>query len=111
MKRTFLAVVRYSREINEVRSDDVTVNTVVVTKLNLDASTKWRKHLSEDDLLVPDWLIAVLSHRSLALQTRTQSLIVTNIVHVELLEVCGAVLYACQSAWNSNHVTWSFRRR
>jgi len=53
-RRTFLAVVGYFREIDEVRSDDVAVDAVAVAKLDLDAATQRRKHLREDDLLVPD---------------------------------------------------------
>ena len=38
-------------------ADDVAVDTrVVVAKLDLDSSAQRRKHLGEDDLLVPHWL-------------------------------------------------------
>jgi len=52
-----------------MRSDDVTVDAVVVAKLNLDASTEWRKHFREDDLFVPDRFIAVLPYGRFALHT------------------------------------------
>ena len=56
-----------------MRSNNVTVDTVVVTQLDFDASTQWRKHFSENDLLVPHWFIAVLPHRSLALYAHTHA--------------------------------------
>ena len=45
-----------------MRANDVTVDAVVVAKLDLDAPTQRRKHLSEDDLLIPDRFIAVLAN-------------------------------------------------
>jgi len=56
-----------------VRSDDVAVDAVAVAKLDLDAATQRRKHLREDDLLVPDRLVTVLLHRCFALYMRART--------------------------------------
>lgn len=67
----FVAVVRYFREVDKVRSNDVIIDIVCVTKLYLDPPTKWREHLGEYDLLVPDRLVATSPDRRPALHFNT----------------------------------------
>ena len=67
-KPTFLALVRYLRQVDVVCSDDVIVDAIVVTKLDLDATAQRRKHLREDDLLVPYRLVRSLPDGGFCLQ-------------------------------------------
>ena len=45
-----------------MRADDIVVDGVAVSQLDLDASTEGREHLGEDHLLVPHRLVAPLPH-------------------------------------------------
>ena len=41
---------------------------IILSELYLDPLTQGGEHLSEDDLLVPDWAVGVLLHAGPALQ-------------------------------------------
>ena len=49
-------------------ADDVIVDTLVVSELDLESSTEWGEHLGEDELFVPDRFVAAVPNRGLALQ-------------------------------------------
>jgi hypothetical protein len=53
-----------------MRADDVIVDCVAVSQLDLDAATERGEHLREHDLLVPHGLVAALLHTRLALNIK-----------------------------------------
>ena len=64
---TFVALVGDLAKVNEVGSDGDVVDLIRVSDLDLHAFAKRREHLSEDDLLIPDGLIAALLDGGLSL--------------------------------------------
>lgn len=66
---TFVAIVRYFAQVDEVRSDGHVVDFVRVSDLDLDALAERREELREDDLLVPNGFVAALLDRRLPLKT------------------------------------------
>ena len=69
---TFVALVTDLAEVNEVGPYGNVVDLIRVTYLDLHAFAKWREHFGEDDLLVPDGLVAALLDCSLSLQRGKQ---------------------------------------
>jgi hypothetical protein len=51
-------------------SDHLVIDAIRVAKLYLDTTAQWRKHLGEDDLLVPDGFVATTTNRCPSLHTQ-----------------------------------------
>jgi hypothetical protein len=65
---TLLSIIGNILQVNEVCPNDSVIDRVIVTKLQLDALTKWREHLCKHQLFVPHRSITVFLDTCLALQ-------------------------------------------
>lgn len=57
---TFVPIIGNIPEVQKVRSYCNVIHFIWVTELNLHAFAQWWKHLSENNLLIPDGLVAAL---------------------------------------------------
>jgi len=67
---TFISIVGYRLEVDEVRANQRVVDLVVVAQLNFYPLAERREHLGEHDLLVPHGSVAILFNARLALRKK-----------------------------------------
>lgn len=84
---TFVAIVRYFAQVNEVGSDGHVVDFVRVSDLDLDALAERREELREDDLLVPNGFVAALLDCRLPLKTHDAFYPINNPNQIKTLEI------------------------
>lgn len=105
---TFVTIVWNFAQINEVGSDGDVIDFVRVSDLDLDALAERREELSEDDLLVPNGLVAALLDCCLPLKEHNPN-------HIKALEI--RVLLLCwgfkpdpeQSPHQTVHIYFTYK--
>jgi hypothetical protein len=64
---TLLSIIGNILQVNKVCPNDSIIDRVIVTKLQLDPLTKWRKHFCKNQLFIPHRSITVFLDTCLAL--------------------------------------------
>lgn len=77
---TFVSFIRDLPQINEMGTNGHIIDFVRVSDLDLYPLAQWREHFCEDDLLIPEGLIAAFLHWCLPLQSGTRKIFDISVV-------------------------------